>query len=130
MRQCGLARIEHRMNVRPERGLPLLIVDLADILECRLMRRIVHGDIDAAQHIDRILNHETAVSGTLQIPGTNFRGSARFKFRPCRTCDHDAKIGTKNERRNCLVEQVAQEGEIQPKISAQAPSAIAIAGGV
>jgi hypothetical protein len=40
------------MNVGLEGHFPFLVGDVADVLECRLMRRVVNEDIDAAEFVD------------------------------------------------------------------------------
>jgi hypothetical protein len=64
----GLDEIEHRMDVHLKRQLPFLVADVADILECSLMGRVVDQDIDAPKCLDSLLDDGAAMFRTAQIP--------------------------------------------------------------
>ena len=61
VRYCGLGEIEHRVNVDLEGVLPLLVGDVRDGLERRLVRRVVDENVDAAQFLHAALDNAAAM---------------------------------------------------------------------
>lgn len=66
------------MHIELERHPPLVIADVADIFECRLMRRVVYENIYAAQYIDRSLDDCTTLISVSKIAGHEKHFSVLF----------------------------------------------------